>query len=107
MKNAIFIMICALLTSTNIFSQSATVKTETFKVYGNCDQCKTTIEGSLKKKDGIVSKNWDVKTKMISVTYDPNKVTLTQIKQKIAGAGYDTDEIRSKDEAYYKLHKCC
>jgi len=82
-------------------------KTETFKVYGNCGMCKENIEGALKKKDGVSKKEWDKDTKMLTVTYDASKITTTQIKQKIADVGYDTDEIHAKDEAYNKLHKCC
>ena len=107
MQRITLILICAFLTSTNTFSQTGTTKTDTFKVYGNCNMCKSTIEGALKKKDGIVSKEWNTETKMITVTYDPAKITLTRIKQKIADVGYDTDEIRAKTEAYNKLHKCC
>lgn len=98
---------CVLAIHVVAFTQTENKKTETFKVYGNCDMCKENIEGSLKKKEGVLSKNWSPKTKMITVTYDPSKITLTQIKEKIAKAGYDTDFLRASDEAYNKLHKCC
>lgn len=88
-------------------AQSPVKKTDTFKVYGNCGMCKETIEGSLKKKDGVEKKEWNVKTKMMTVTYDPAKISLEQIKQKIAGSGYDTDGSTAKDETYNKLHDCC
>ena len=95
-----------LLGITNAFAQDDT-KTETFKVYGNCGMCKETIEGALKKKDGVMKKDWNKTTKMITVTYDPSRITLKQIKQKIADVGYDSDEIHATDEAYNHLHKCC
>jgi periplasmic mercuric ion binding protein len=82
-------------------------KTESFKVYGNCGTCKSNIEGSLKKKDGVIKKDWDKETEILTVTYDPAKINLLQIKQKVADAGYDSEEVRAKDEAYFKLHKCC
>jgi mercuric ion binding protein len=111
MKTAIkFSMLMALcyfvLGLSDVKAEDAT-KTETFKVYGNCDMCKENIEGALKKKEGVSKKTWSPKTKMLTITYDPSKITLTQIKQKIADAGYDTDEIHAKDEDYSKLHKCC
>ena len=98
---------CMILGITSTFAQTAGKKTETFKVYGNCDMCKDNIEGSLKKKEGIISREWSPKTKMLTVTYDASKITSTQLKQKIADAGYDTDEIHAKEEAYNKLMKCC
>ena len=107
MKKIIVTSLCILAMHIDVFAQTSDKKTESFKVYGNCEMCKTTIEASLKKKDGITSKNWDINTKIITVTYYPNKITLTQIKQKIAEAGYDSDEIRATDEAYNNLHKCC
>lgn len=98
---------CFIFGINNSSAQAAEKKTETFKVYGNCDMCKETMEGVLKKKDGVTKKSWSPKTKMITVTYDPSKITLTQIKQKIADVGYDTDEIQAKDAVYNNLHHCC
>lgn len=100
---AVCIFFCGLV---NAIAQEGT-KTETIKVYGNCEMCKENIEGALKKKDGVIKKDWSPKSKMLTVTYDPSKISLTQIKQKMADAGYDTDEIQAKDETYNKLHKCC
>ena len=48
-------------------------KTDTIKVWGNCGMCKATIEKSLKKKDGVLSKNWNKETKILVVTYDSGK----------------------------------
>jgi len=106
-KISILSLICCMLFSMpDALAQSAE-KTETFKVYGNCNTCKRTIEESLKKKDGVLKKEWSPETKMLVVTYDTTKITLHQVKQKIADAGYDTDEVRATDEAYKELHKCC
>lgn len=107
MKKLMISIMCALAIHVTAFAQATDKKTETFKVYGNCGMCKATMEGALKKKEGVLSKSWDTKTKMITVTYDPSKITLTQIQQKIADVGYDTDSIKAKDEAYKKLHACC
>ena len=89
------------------YGQTADKKTETFKVFGNCTMCKATIENTLKKKDGITKKEWNTETKMLTVTYVPSKISLKEIKQKIADVGYDTVEIHAKDEAYNTLHSCC
>jgi mercuric ion binding protein len=108
-KIALSILLCCfILKSNNSFAQvTSEKKTETFKVYGNCDMCKEKIEGALNSKDGIFKKGWSPKTKILTVTYDPAKITASQIKQKIAAAGYDTDEVRAKDENYNSLPKCC
>src|ERR1051325_3683013 len=92
-KISLLLTICFLVLGIiNSFAQET--KTDTFKVYGNCEMCKSNIEGTLKKKDGIVKKSWSPQSKMLTVTYDPAKITSRGIKEKIAAAGYDTDEIK-------------
>lgn len=83
------------------------LKTVTFKVYGNCGMCKSTIEKSLKGVKGVAAATWDVDAKMITVTYNPKKIELLDIHQKIAGVGYDTDKVKANDEVYSNLHGCC
>ncbi|HLC83290.1 MAG TPA: cation transporter [Bacteroidia bacterium] len=107
MKKKITYLLCSFLLIGSISMAQATKKTETIKVHGNCDMCKEKIEGSLKKKDGIISKKWDVKTHILSVTYDASKIDIKQIGQKVADAGYDNEYATAKDETYNKLHHCC
>ncbi len=102
-----FLVSLFIFSSTTIVAQNPTTKTETFKVYGNCEMCQDKIEGALKRKEGVLKKNWNDNTKMLTVTFDPAKITLTQIKQKIADEGYDTDEIQATEAAYNNLEKCC
>jgi mercuric ion binding protein len=85
----------------------ANMKTDTLKVYGNCIMCKANIEHALKQKDGIISKSWDTKTKMLFVTYDPSKISIRQVGNKIAEAGYDNQYATAPDNAYNKLQACC
>lgn len=78
-----------------------------FKVYGNCEMCENTIEGSLNGQDGIGEADWNKETKMISVTYDAAAIDEDQIKEKIAEVGYDSDSHRAKDKVYNALPGCC
>jgi mercuric ion binding protein len=98
---------CMILSITTVFAGTPEIKTETFKVYGNCGMCKKKIEGALKKNDGVTKKEWSPETKMLTVSYNPAKITLVQIKQKIADVGYDTDDVHAKADAYNNLDKCC
>ena len=91
----------------NISSYAQESKTDTIKVFGNCNMCKEKIEGSLKEKDGITAKNWDRKTKLLVVTYDAAKISKEQIGQKIADVGYDNQYATATEKAYKKLHSCC
>jgi len=81
--------------------------TDSFAVSGNCGMCKRTIEGALKEVGGVVSAEWNVDTKMMHITYNPHKIAIATIKQKIADAGYDTDTIKAKEAAYNGLPGCC
>ena len=78
-----------------------------FKVYGNCGMCKSTIEKALSGVAAIQSSNWDVKTKQLTVTYDSKAIELDDIKAKVAAVGYDSDTHRASDEVYSQLHGCC
>ncbi|MBN4081836.1 heavy-metal-associated domain-containing protein [bacterium AH-315-C07] len=91
----------------NIASYHEDATKEEFKVYGNCGMCKKTIEGSLNKEEGVDEASWDSETKTMTVSYHEAQITLNEIKKKIAGAGYDTEEFRADKEVYESLHKCC
>jgi len=82
------------------------IATSNFKVWGNCEMCKETIEGSL-KVDGISKADWNKDTKMISVSYDTTKISLEQIQKNIAVVGYDNEKYKADDKAYAGLPECC
>lgn len=81
-------------------------KTDTFKVWGNCDKCKKTIEAAA-NSDGVIEKNWDVDSKLMTVKFDTTKININTIEQLIAKAGYDNDLYYGDDYAYGKLEDCC
>jgi copper chaperone CopZ len=106
MKNNILFILAALFIA-SCSSGNANLKTEKFTVYGNCEMCKKTIEGSLDGVKGIDEATWNVKNDKMTVSFDPEVITLEKIKQKIADVGYDSDSHRAKDKVYEDLHGCC
>ena len=96
----------------NSFAQSqnlsnvASTKTETLKVSGNCGMCKSRIEKAA-KIDGVSKANWDSKSKILAVTYDPAKSSMDQIAKKVAAAGHDNDKAKAEDKTYNSLPGCC
>jgi copper chaperone CopZ len=82
------------------------LSTSTFKVWGNCEMCKETIEGSL-KVDGISKADWNTETDLMTVSYDASKISLDQIQKNIASVGYDTEKYKGDDKAYGELPGCC
>ena len=78
----------------------------TFKVWGNCSMCKKNIEDAA-KTPGVSKAEWNKKTNMITVVYQPSKVKQADIEKKIAEAGYDTEKFKGDDKAYQALDECC
>ena len=91
-----------------LFSLSALAhdKTDSFKVYGNCEMCKARIEKAV-KIDGVKKADWDVDTKMLTISYDSDKIKLDDIQKNIAAAGHDTDKFAAENAVYKKLPGCC
>jgi copper chaperone CopZ len=87
-------------------AQVKNAKTETVKVYGNCGMCKKTIEKAANEK-GVTQAVWDVKSNMLTMTYDAKKTNSETILKKVAKAGYDSDLFRANNETYDNLHGCC
>jgi len=93
-------------TSTDSKMAMASSKSETVKVYGNCDMCKSRIEKAA-KIDGVSKASWDSKTKLLSMVYDPSKVNSEVIQKKIAAVGHDTEKFKADNKVYDKLPSCC
>jgi periplasmic mercuric ion binding protein len=102
----IIIAILAIVFTSNVYSESATTKTETIKVSGNCDMCKARIEKAA-KVDGVSKAEWNKDSKMLAVTYDPAKTNVDAIGKKVAAAGHDTEKIKAETKVYDKLPSCC
>lgn len=87
-------------------SKITTTKTETFKVWGNCEICKTRIENAA-KIDGVKKAEWNPDTKILNLVYNPSAVKSDEILRKVAAAGHDTEKFKASDEAYKSLPGCC
>jgi cation transport ATPase len=100
-----FIAIVALTFSTVIFAANAT-KTETIKVSGKCETCKARIEKAA-KVDGVTKADWNTKTKVLTLVYNPAKVKSDDVQKKIAAVGHDTPKYKATAAAYNALPGCC
>ena len=105
--SSIIILFALMVSSVTIKAQDGATTKETFKVWGNCGMCKSTIEKSLKSTEGVKSAKWNVETKKMTVKFDTEKTSLDVIKKTIATAGYDTEEHKADDKVYGNLHHCC
>ena len=87
-------------------SKGKTVK-EDFLVSGNCIMCKNRIETATLKLNGVKYVNWNSKTSNFSIIYNSKKVTIDEIKSKIAEVGHDNGKYISTLETYDGLPDCC
>lgn len=81
-------------------------ETVTFKVSGNCQQCKERIE-KVVTKSGVLKANWDLETKMLTITFNPHILRLEDIHQWLAEAGHDTEKVTAENEVYKNTSVCC
>lgn len=108
----IFVAIIALTVSATSSAQTtnhsamSAPKTETFKVSGNCESCKARIEKAA-KVEGVTKADWNQKTKILTLVYNPSKVRSIDIQKKIADVGHDTPKFRAEAKTYNALPSCC
>ena len=91
---------------TNNQSKKLTTKTELIKVSGNCESCKARIEKAA-KAEGVTKADWSEKTKVLTLVYNPSKVTGDDIQKKIAAVGHDTPKYKADTKTYNALPGCC
>lgn len=107
MKKRIFILLtfAFAIFSVTTFAKETLTKAS-FKVSGNCDECKKRIEKAA-KHDGVKSAVWNEETKIITVSFHPAKTSVDRIQQNIAKVGYDTDKYKATEIDYKNLPQCC
>ena len=108
MKNIILLALGAIIAITQITCAQPikNAKTDTVKIYGNCGMCEKNIETAAFQK-GVSKADWNVDTKMATITFDGNKTTADEVLRRIAAAGYDSDKYAAPDAVFAKLHTCC
>jgi outer membrane receptor for ferrienterochelin and colicins len=87
-------------------SQVKTDSSISLKVDGLCEQCKHRIEQAV-KINGVDSANWDIQSKILSITYDTTVISLETIQQKILAVGHDVANRKATPAAYNNLPSCC
>lgn len=90
----------------NAATAQTTEKADSVIVNGNCGMCKKNIEKSALDA-GATYAFWNKKSKVLNVKFDTSKTNMQKIEQKVADKGYDTQNIKATDEAYFKLEECC
>ena len=108
MKSIMIILmtIGGLLSFNNSYCQIKNAKTETVRIYGNCNMCKSKIEKAGNQRK-VAKVTWDKDTQMATITYNEKKTNQDEILKRIALVGYDSDKFLAPDDVYEKLDDCC
>lgn len=106
MKTVKLFMVMFFATITTMLLAQPSVKSETVKVWGNCDMCQSKIEKAAKKA-GATAAKWDEESKMLTVSFNSKKTNMAVIEKAVAKVGYDTQNETATDEAYNQLPGCC
>ena len=106
MKTRILSLVVVIgLSTISLLAQSE--KTEKFEVAGNCGMCETRIEKAANSVEGVSSADWNKETKMIEVSYNPEKSDIHKIHKAIAKVGHDTKMHKAADGVYDEFPGCC
>ena len=108
MKNIILGM---MLLFVALSAQAQEVKNKNAKydteVNGNCEQCKKRIEKAAYSVKGVKSAEWHIDDHTLHLIINEEKCSLLDVKKAVAKVGHDTDEVKSTDGDYERLHSCC
>jgi hypothetical protein len=99
------VIVCALL-SAPVWAQDPEVRESSFAVKGNCGQCKTRIEKSV-KIPGVNYAKWATKKQVLSVAFLSPPLSADSLERRVAAAGHDTEKYSAPDSVYKALPDCC
>ena len=108
MKNIILGMMLLVVT---LSAQAQEKKNKNAKldieVNGNCEMCKKRIEKAAFSVKGVKSADYHIDDKTLHLIINEDKCSALDVKNAIAKAGHDSDEVKATDADYDKLHGCC
>lgn len=99
------VLLSLIIGGTHLSAKEPLTKT-TIEVNGSCNMCKKKIEKAA-HIDGVKKAKWNVKSHILELEFNPNKISLDQIQLRVAAVGYDTPAYKANDETYNNLHTCC
>jgi len=102
----ISLLIGTLLLLSGCSAQLKNAHTMTVRVDGDCGMCEKTIEKAAYVK-GEAEADWDVDAKTARITFDSTRTSLDAVLQRIAQAGYDSEQYLAPDAGYAALPGCC
>ncbi len=104
----VLIIAAILITSSYSFSQVKPVRTDTISTpQALCDLCKVKIENYLKRYDGVLEINVNIRKGVTRVKYVTDRINIEEIKAAIANCGFDAGDVLASPDFYKLLPLCC
>ena len=107
MKKLLTTLCFAILMSSVAFAQEKKTEKAEILTSAICEMCKETIEYELTFTKGIKFVELDVNSKIVTVEFNPKKISLEDIRKGISGVGYNADSVKRDPTAYANLPFCC
>ena len=86
---------------------AAVTETLVINTSAQCDMCKARIEGKLNEAKGVRMASLDIRSKKLTVKYNPEKTSPEEIRKAVNRLGYDADGQKADAEAFKNLPPCC
>jgi len=113
MKNIVrvgFLMCLFLAFTTSVKAQEkkdSKYKTVELKTSAACHECEGNLEPEIGFSKGVVGAKLTWKTGELTVKYNSKKVTVDEIRKRVAALGYDCDGVKADPKAKNNLgHNC-
>ena len=109
MKNVMNLIMLVLVMASCAVSGGGDASKVTAKIMTNaeCGDCKERIESKLNFERGIMYAELDVPSKVLTVKFKTNSISIEQIRQIVSEIGYDADEVKANITAQSNLPACC
>lgn len=111
LRNLFLTALTSLMLLGNSFASAPTSddkdKEVKIKTSAICGMCKARIERNLAFEKGVKEASLDVKSKIVTIKYNPAKTDVAKLKANISKTGYDADEVVADEVGYNKLPGCC
>ncbi|WP_288428797.1 heavy metal-associated domain-containing protein [uncultured Spirosoma sp.] len=108
-RNLILTAATTLLLLGNTFAGPRDDKEKEVKIKTSavCGMCKARIERNLAFEKGVKEATLDVKSKVVTIKYNPAKTDVAKLKANISKTGYDAEDVAADEAGYNKLPGCC
>ena len=77
------------------------------RVAGACEMCRSRIEKAAMERKGVKQASWNSVTQLLTVSFNKEQVSLSQILCRVADRGHDNDFETARDAVYKSLPACC